>query len=72
MRDLEISRVRSEDLPWVVETFIKEVYPDDPEAAQRHFADHPGGAVRLSWRSCNGNWQATSPSDGNAITRNLV
>lgn len=49
--DLEIKQVRSEDLAWVVEMFITQVYPDDPEEARRHFADHAkgGGATFLAF-----------------------
>jgi GNAT superfamily N-acetyltransferase len=46
MFDLKIERVRSEALKWVVELFMSQVYPDDPERARRHFKDHAqGGAV---------------------------
>jgi GNAT superfamily N-acetyltransferase len=51
MPELEIKLVRSEDLDWVVEKFTRQVYPDDPEGAQSHFADHAegGGATFLSF-----------------------
>ncbi len=46
MPELEIKLVRSEDLEWVVNMFIRQVYPDDPEGARRHFDDHAeGGGV---------------------------
>jgi len=50
MPELEIKLVRSEDLTWVIEMFTRQVYPDDPEGAQLHFADHAegGGATFLA------------------------
>jgi GNAT superfamily N-acetyltransferase len=43
--------VRSEDLEWVVEVFIRQVYPDDPEGAHLHFGDHAegGGSTFLAF-----------------------
>ena len=51
MPELEIKLVRPEDLGWVVEMFIRRVYPDDPEGAHRHFDDHAagGGATLLAF-----------------------
>ena len=51
MPELEIKLVRSEDLAWVVEMFTRQVYPDDPEGAHLHFADHSegGGATFLAF-----------------------
>jgi GNAT superfamily N-acetyltransferase len=49
--ELEIKLVRSEDLEWVVEVFIRQVYPDDPEGAHLHFGDHAegGGSTFLAF-----------------------
>ncbi len=51
MPELEIKLVRSEDLEWVVELFIRQVYPDDPEGARLHLADHAegGGSTILAF-----------------------
>ena len=51
MPELEIKLVRSKDLEWVVEMFIRQVYPDNPEGARRHFADHAegGGSTFLAF-----------------------
>ena len=51
MPELEITLVRSEDMERVVEMFIRQVYPDDPEGARRHFADHAegGGSTFLAF-----------------------
>jgi hypothetical protein len=43
MAELEIKLVRSEDLAPAIETFAAKVYPDNPEKAQVHFADHAEG-----------------------------
>jgi GNAT superfamily N-acetyltransferase len=45
MSELEIKVVRSEDLTWVVEMFTRQVYPDDPDGAHLHFADHAAGGA---------------------------
>jgi len=43
MPEAEIKLVRSEDLEWVVEMFVRQVYPDDLEGARHHFDDHAEG-----------------------------
>jgi GNAT superfamily N-acetyltransferase len=48
MPELEIKVVRPEDLEWVVEMFVRQVYAGDPEGAHRHFDDYAeGGGVTL-------------------------
>jgi hypothetical protein len=43
MPELELKRLRCEELAWVIELFTRQEYPDDSERAQRHFADHAEG-----------------------------
>ncbi len=51
MENLEIRRVKQEDLEEVIALFAREVYPWDPTEAETHFADHRegGGASFLAY-----------------------
>lgn len=69
MAKIHIERIAPTDLAQVVQLFIQQVYPGDPEGAHQHFSDHSEGKADtfLAWveSSLAGyltiRWQSNNP-----------